>query len=41
MDRKCKKEKAELIERIDRMKKTNTKDKKTDYYQSSLKWVSV
>lgn len=34
-----KKERSELLERIDRMKKTvGGKDKKMDYYQSAFKW---
>ncbi len=32
-----KKEKSELLERIDRMKKNTVKDKKMDYYQSGFK----
>lgn len=41
MNKQFKKEKSELLERIDRMKKTvSGKDKKMDYYQSGFKWGS-
>lgn len=36
-NRQFKKEKSELLERIDRMKKNTVKDKKMDYYQSAFK----